>query len=394
MDAEKRRGPHQRPPGLLQLVAALVVLMSVLPTTVLAQGSSESPAPSMVAPEAPASAIPATDASEAPDGPDAGPVFPSTLAGADLEVRTYSGAGWLAEFEDGTAESATYAEDTMALLGSLGKDMDDLTVRSALAQPSEGNQAVIVAMQVTGVEARDFAVEAVRLLLGDVEEPELVLRPLGGRWVLRVVDAAIPGVYPRTVYLDGDTAWIIGADEPSVLELLEQLPAPSFHASAADQPMSAQLPVVLDGRRRAGLYETIEPQAFLPALFERVGPAFDDWMLDLYLTEGMMPTDLVGAVAWWGLESSDQSVEIEGYQVPGAPAELVERFRSEVFLAAGQALPQEVSRTDQELGGRQVTTIDLGSSRRHVFATGDTVWVVTDHADEPALAEEAIAALP
>ena len=53
-----------------------------------------------------------------------------------------------------------------------------------------------------------------------------------------------------------------------------------------------------------------------------------------------------------------------------------------------------MTRTDHELGGRAVTTFDFGYARQHVFSSGDTVWVVTDHADEPAMAEEAIAALP
>jgi len=112
------------------------------------------------------------------------------------------------------------------------------------------------------------------------------------------------------------------------------------------------------------------------------------------MDSGLTPTDLVGAIAWWGLTSPDESVEVEGYQVPGASPELVERFRSEVFLNGGESLPGEASRSEQELGGRPVTSIDLGFTKQHIFSSGDTVWVVTDHVDEPAMAEEAIAALP
>jgi hypothetical protein len=88
--------------------------------------------------------------------------------------------------------------------------------------------------------------------------------------VLRVTDEAIPGVYPRTVYIDGDTAWIIGADEPAVLELLEQLPLGTPSAVTTDEMVSRRLPVELDGRRRAGLYEAVEP-LFFPTLSERLG---------------------------------------------------------------------------------------------------------------------------
>jgi hypothetical protein len=360
------------------------VLASFLVLGVSAAALAQSPTTSPVAPltePAPASTEPAP------------PAFPTTLAGVDLDVRTYTGSEWLAESGDGTPEDAAYAEETLALLESLGRDIDDLAIRSALATPSEGNQAVIVALRIAGVRAGEFVERAVGLLLSDVEEPGFVLRPLGSRWVLRVTDEAIPGVYPRTVYVDGDTAWIIGADEPGVLELLEQLPMAASRTVAEDDMVSRRLPVELEGRRRAGLFETVEP-LFLPALADQLGPAFDDWMLDLYLEEGITPTDIVGADAWWGLESSDQSIEVEGYQVPGASPEIVERLRSEIVLAAGEPLPGEVGRSDVELGGHQVTTVDLGSAKRHVLAVGDTVWVVTDHAGEPELAEAAIAALP
>ena len=378
--------PGVRRRSILPGAAAVMAVVLSGSAAVLAQDTSPSPEPVT------SSTVEATD----------GPAFPSTLAGNDLEILTYSGPEWVAEFQDGSSESAEYAAETEALLASLGKGLDDLTVRSALSQPSEGNQAVILALQVDGVEARDYAADAVRLLLGDVNDPEFVIRPLGNRWALRVFDAAVPGVYPRTVYLDGDTMWIIGADEEYVLELLEQLPVQSFDVAPEAVALAEQLPSVLDGRRRTGLYEAREP-LFLPTLSERLGPAFEDWLLDLYLADGITPTDLVGAIAWWGIESSEDSVEIEGYQVPGGSAEVVDRLRTEIFLAEDllqpefalePSEPQPVERTEQELGGRPVTTLDLGYAIQHVFGSGDTVWVVTDHAGEPAMAEEAIAALP
>ncbi len=371
----------------LASIALLVLITAGLPGPALAQDPSAVPSEP---PSASASELPSAGASALPS---AGPAFPTTLAGAELDVQTYSGEQWLAQFRDGTTENEAFAADTAALLESLGKGIDDLRVTSALAEPTPGNQAVILGLQVEGTDARDFAGPAVDLLLGDIDDPGFALRPLGSRWVLRVVDAAVPGVYPRTVYLAGDTAWIIGADEEYVFELLEQLPAQTYSQSSGEAVLAAQLPAVLDDRRRAGLYEAREP-IFLPALEMRMGPTLDDWLLDLYMEEGLTPTDLVGAIAWWGIDSSEESIEVEGYQVPGGSPELVESLRSRVFLADGEALPDEVSRSEQELGGRPVTTIDFGYSKQHVFSSGDTVWVVTDHAGEPAMAEEAIAALP
>ena len=361
----RRRG------ATLGSAAVLTLLVTCLPGLALAQDPSAPPSAPPAPPEsataaaspvavstAPAAASPSSAASPGATSAVAGPAFPSTLAGAPLDVESYDGAQWLAQFQDGTTDNEAFAKDTAALLESLGKGVDDLHVRSALAEPTLGSQAVILALQVDGTEARDFATGAVDLLLGDITDPGFALRPLGSRWVLRVVDAAVPGVYPRTVYLAGDTAWIIGADEEYVMELLEQLPAQPYTESIGDAVLAGQLPVVLDGRRRIGLYEAREP-LFLPALESRAGPTLDAWLLDLYLEDGLTPTDLVGAIAWWGVESSEDSVEVEGYQVPDGSPELVESLRTRVFLGDGQPLPDEVTRTDHQLGDRAVTTFDL-----------------------------------
>jgi hypothetical protein len=355
-------------------------------------------------------AIPASSfAQEASEEPGAtasaaeeGTAFPATLGEQVLEVETFTGPEWLAQLSDVGSEDTTFVEGTEELVEGLGKSIDDLSVTTALYEPSPGNHAVVVAFKVAGTEARDFVSDAVQLLLGDLVTPELVLRPVAGKWVLRVVDAEMPGVYPRTVYLKDDTAWIIEGDEQYVWEALDQLPGADPVGAIANQTLVSQLPLVLDDRRRTGLYEATEP-LFLPTLSERLSPELETWLLDLYLGEGISPTDMIGAVSWWGIESSQESVQIEGYQLPGAPAEFIERLLHEVILAETGVdaegnpvsdLPEGVTRVDREIAGREVATLDFGPSSQHVFATGDTVWVVTDHVGEPEMVEEAIAALP
>ena len=332
------------------------------------------------------------DASVAPLTEELAPAFPSALLGQGLDVSTYSGAEWIAEFESGSDEDKAYVDGTRALLESLGKSIDDLTVSSALHEPSPDDRAVIAALRIDGTDARDFSTEAVRLMLGDVTDPEFALRPLQGRWVLRVVDAALPGVYPRTVYLHADTAWIIGGDEPYVKDLVSQLPEQSPRDDSTLEPLITRVPEVLDDRRRAGLYESIEP-LFMPTLSERFERPLDEWLVDAYLDAGYSPLDLYGVIAWWGIAAPEESVQIEGYQVPGGSTELLERLLDEVMLDEGAALLTDIERTDEEIGGRGVSTLDYGTARQHFFVAGDTLWVVTDHVGEPALAAEAIAAL-
>ena len=291
MDARTWLDGRRRTGATLGSAAVLTFLVTCLPALALAQD-----------PSAPAAASASSAATPAAASALSGPAFPSTLAGVPLEVQSYDGAQWLDQFRDGTAENEAFAADTTALLESLGKGVDDLHVRSALAEPTPGSQAVILALQVDGTEARDFATGAVDLLLGDINDPGFALRPLGSRWVLRVIDAAVPGVYPRTVYLAGDTAWVIGADEEYVIELLEQLPAQVYSQSTGDAVLAGQLPVVLDARRRTGLYEAREPH--LPAGPRAAHRAGARCLAARPLPkDGLTPTDLVGAIAWWGVES-------------------------------------------------------------------------------------------
>jgi hypothetical protein len=85
---------------------------------------------------------------------------------------------------------------------------------------------------------------------------------------------------------------------------------------------------------------------------------------------------------------------------------LIQSLLSDVILAEdtdlppdsssseGAELPPGVSRSEGQVGGRDVVTLETGDIKQHVFASGDTVWVVTDHAGEEEMTAEAIAALP
>jgi len=342
----------------------------------------------------------AQDASESPAAAveSASIDFPLMLGGELLATEAYTGSEWLAQFSD--ADSA-FIEGTEALVESVGKTLDDLSVKSALYTPSEGNHAVVAAFRIDGIDAREFTPDAVQLMLGDVPTPELLLRPLGTKWALRVVDAEMPGIYPRTVYVLDDTVWIIEGDEDYVWEALDQLPDPAHVTVSPADTLVSEIPMALDGRRRIGLYEATEP-LFLPTFEQHLGPSIEPWLRDLYFDAGISPSEMLGVVAWWGVETVQDGIQIEGYRLPGGASEAVEALRHDIFLGGGpesttpSPILEGIGQVEQEIGGRTVTTLDYDPARQHVFssANGDTVWVVTDHVGEADLAEEAIAALP
>jgi hypothetical protein len=170
------------------------------------------------------------------------------------------------------------------------------------------------------------------------------------------------------------------------------------------------VPLSLGGERRGSLYESTEP-LFLPTLGERLGEGIEDWLLDLYLEANISPSEMLGVIAWWGLEAAQDGIQIEGYRLPEGGEELTQRLLEDIFLIRPPevsvdpdsevaldidpvaALLQGVAFGEEEIAGQQVTTLDDGQSVRYIFSTGDTIWVISDPLGEREKVEEAIAAV-
>lgn len=339
-----------------------------------------------------------------------GIAFPVMLGGQLLSAETYGGDEWLEQFS-GDDPDAAFVEGTQALVEAAGASLDDLTVKTAMYEPVPGEAAVMLGMRLAGTDARDWIEDAVDVLVSDVAEPGLVMRPLGSKWTLRVTDATMPGVYPRTVYLKDDTAWFVQGDEDYVWDALGQLPDADPAAPSSADSLFTDVPLALGGARRTGLYESTEP-LFLPTLGERLGTTVEDWLLELYLEAGIAPSQMLGVISWWGLEAAQDGLQIEGYRLPEGGEELTQRLLDDVFLMRPpetsvdpEAEPEPgvdpvatllegVTFSEEEIAGQAVTVLDFGGSLQYIFGSADTIWVINDPLGERALVEEAIAALP
>ncbi len=368
---------------------------------------------SAVAQEAAESAAPEGDSDQS------GIVFPVMLGGQLLTPQTYDGEAWLARFAEGDDADPAFVADMQALLEGAGVTTDDLTVKTASYQPVPGEPpAVIAALRLDDTDARSWVESAVDVMVGDIIEPGLVMRPLDTKWALRVTDATMPGVYPRTIYLKDDTAWIIQGDNDYIWDALGQLPdADPVVASAADS-LYTDMPLTLGGERRIGLYESTEP-LFLPSLSERLGDGIEDWLLELYLEAGISPAEMLGVITWWGLDAAQDGIQIEGYRLPEGGAELTQRLLEDVFLARPPEVSVDpeapvddplaelddpfaeldgplsgVSFSEEEIAGQAVTALDHGGALQYIYSSADTIWVISDPLGERAKVEEAIEALP
>jgi hypothetical protein len=188
--------------------------------------------------------------------------------------------------------------------------------------------------------------------------------------------------------------------------------------------------VALGGDRRLGLYESTEP-LFMPTLGERLGDAFGDWLLETYLTSGLTPAEMLGVIAWWAFDPTQDGIQIEGYRLPEGGEDATQRLLEDVFLQRPPAVSVDPEAEGAEpvdpeaegaepvdpeaegvepdddiaamlsgvefgedvVAGQAVTTLDFGGPRQYIFGSDDTIWVVTDPMGQPELVEEAIEAL-
>jgi hypothetical protein len=150
--------------------------------------------------------------------------FPATLGGQSLEVRTLSGDEWLDLYAGGTAADRAARDAIEDFASTIGVTTDDLSLGLALHEPSLGNHAAVAAVRLGVARASAFVEPVIALMLGDILEPALSPGTVSGKDVVQVVDAAIPGTYPRYVYADGDVVWLIEAEEPFLSEIFDALP--------------------------------------------------------------------------------------------------------------------------------------------------------------------------
>ena len=328
--------------------------------------------------------------------------FPDTLGGAELPVEVFDGQAWLDRADPATPDGQAVAQRTQALLDATGKTIEDLTIASALHEPSEGNHAAITAVRVNGASPADLVRPTIALLLGDIANPSIAVRPLGTRNVLRVTDADQPGTYPRTVYLDGDTVWVIDAEQPVLLEIVEALPGvPAEPPVDVAAELVGQMPFVLGGepRDQVQAYSGWEP-LLSNAPGEMFGPQFEDAELRLFLSQGLTADDLGSALGSWNTAGS--GMFILGLAIDGAGDEVMQSILDEVIVPTIALTSQQPTIEQQEKAGRTLTVVtdqavdeaERASSTYWFDIVGDTVWMVNLASGDDAVLTEALESLP
>lgn len=321
--------------------------------------------------------------------------FPATLGGRDLQVTIDDGTEWMARFDTAGPDGAIVIERTKALLASVEGTVDDLTIATALHVPDEGEVATISALRVRGAEAHQIVDGAIGLMLGDVAVPALEVRISGGRDVLKVRDAEMPGAYPRTLVPVGDTLWIVQAEPPLLDEILSVLPAaPTAAAPAFD--LASSVPLVLDGARRVYLVVSSGwDYVFWPT--ENSPSQLDAVALESFLASGITMDNVTTTSSVWTDTEGNIGAVLAAYQFAGADQDVLQGLLEDVILPRFEGLgsvhePGQIAGRDV-IVLRDETLIDSDGAPRpaYLYVSGDTIFVL-DASEKTA--DAAIDALP
>lgn len=336
-----------------------------------------------------------TVAVSAQDADTLADAFPAELGGSQLEIIVRSGPEWVATFDDSVDTEAAVISRTESLLSGVEATLEDLTIASAMHTPSPDNIATITAVQVRDTAAHELVNGTIALLLGDVIAPELEVVFSGGRDVLKVRDAEMPGAYPRTLVPGGDTLWIIEAEPPLLEEIVAALP-PTAERRGPLFDMAAHAPLDLAGNKRVFL-SVSSGWDFVYWQSQNYPQELDSIALESYLASGV-PIDAVTTTSSvWVADDESVGAVLAAYQFAGAEEEVLANLLQDVVLPNFEGL--ESNHEPGTLGGRDVTVLrdsallDADGNPRplYLFVSGDTIFAI-DAPEDTAVA--AIAALP
>ncbi len=171
--------------------------------------------------------------------------FPPQIEGVPLKALACRGPDWLAMHDPAESGTTTLVERARALVDSVDRSLDDVTIASAMHEPVPGQFSTITALRVEGVQADRLVDPAIGLLLG-IERPLKQLRTVGSAevQVTNVRDQTMPGSYAVTLYAPlGDTLWLVTAHRPKLLDdIITALPGPGGRFEAAQLGVAMTFP--------------------------------------------------------------------------------------------------------------------------------------------------------
>jgi len=144
---------------------------------------------------------------------DIADLLPVTLAGLVPEIEVIRGA-------ENLDESDPFVE---SFLETLGVPVEAMTMVTAVADDGT-SFAFLGGIQVAGADAETLLQLYLLSLMGSMTSPYQELGEIGGKTATMVMDGDEPNSAPLFVYANGDTVWLILAEQSVVEDVFEQLP--------------------------------------------------------------------------------------------------------------------------------------------------------------------------
>jgi hypothetical protein len=149
--------------------------------------------------------------------------IPDTLAGLVPEVDIVRGAEHFDVFDLTIDADVAERAGIEAFLEALGAPVEDMTSVSAVAYDDD-SFAFLAGLQIAGADQETLMQLYLTALIGSMISPYQELGEIGGKTATLVIDEGELDSAPVYVYGNGDTVWLIAAEEAVVEEVLRQLP--------------------------------------------------------------------------------------------------------------------------------------------------------------------------
>jgi hypothetical protein len=151
-------------------------------------------------------------------------MFPDEIAGQPVDAVSMTGAEMLGLGDTEDPETQAAIQQINGALAPQGKSIQDLSV--AFATVFSGNAVSSVsAVRVRGADMVPVSEALLPLFLTGLDDPQRTPAEIAGRNVTIITDGPNTPDAPRQyLYIKDDVMWIVGAGEPDLTEIFQQLP--------------------------------------------------------------------------------------------------------------------------------------------------------------------------
>jgi hypothetical protein len=151
-------------------------------------------------------------------------LFPDTVGGQPLEVQTLTGSELFGTIDPDDPDTQAELQAVIDLLDTQGKSVDDVSIGFGFFVSGDSGGG-LTAFRVRGADVGALMERLLPMALPDIADPQRTTVQIAGREVIQITDGSDgQDGEPQYAYVKDDILWLVQATEPSLSELIGQLP--------------------------------------------------------------------------------------------------------------------------------------------------------------------------